>query len=207
MGSHESRDERHNHNPFAEGNVLPATIPTEHIKGMIVNKQGPLCFSCHPDLEKGIPGGKSKHQPVLAGECTNCHSPHKAKLKGLLLATSPDLCLNCHKDLKTKMGKEKAHQPAARDCLRCHVPHVSPQAALMSQAIQPLCGECHDSKSATFGKAHISIDAAVMNCRNCHDPHASKNPKFFKNVIHPPFAGGRARTAISSASKDARHRV
>jgi predicted CXXCH cytochrome family protein len=97
--------------------------------------------------------------------------------------------LNCHKDLKTKMGKEKAHQPAARDCLRCHMPHVSPQAALMNQPIQTLCGECHDSKSATFGKAHIGIEAAVMNCRNCHDPHASKDPKFFKDVIHPPFAG------------------
>jgi hypothetical protein len=29
----------------------------------------------------------------------------------------------------------------------------------------------------------------VMNCRNCHDPHASKDPKFFKSVVHAPFAG------------------
>jgi len=59
----------------------------------------------------------------------------------------------------------------------------------MNQPIQTLCGECHDSKSTTFGKAHIYIDAAVMNCRNCHDPHASKDPKFFKSVLHAPFAG------------------
>jgi hypothetical protein len=28
-----------------------------------------------------------------------------------------------------------------------------------------------------------------MNCKSCHDPHASKDPKFFKGVVHPPFAG------------------
>ncbi|MGZ6395875.1 MAG: cytochrome c3 family protein, partial [Pseudobdellovibrionaceae bacterium] len=33
------------------------------------------------------------------------------------------------------------------------------------------------------------IEAAVMDCRTCHDPHASKDPKFFKAFIHPPFAG------------------
>jgi hypothetical protein len=60
----------------------------------------------------------------------------------------------------------------------------------MSQPIQSLCGECHDFKSTTFGKAHINIEAAVMNCKVCHDPHASKDAKFFKEVVHPPFAGG-----------------
>ena len=37
--------------------------------------------------------------------------------------------------------------------------------------------------------AHIYIDASVMNCRSCHDPHASKDPKFFKENVHAPFAG------------------
>jgi hypothetical protein len=30
----------------------------------------------------------------------------------------------------------------------------------------------------------------VIDCRKCHDPHASKDPKFFKANLHPPFAGG-----------------
>jgi predicted CXXCH cytochrome family protein len=90
--------------------------------------------------------------------------------------------------MKTKMEKEKAHQPASRDCERCHKPHFSAEPILLNQRIQPLCGECHDYKKATFDKAHISIEASVMNCRNCHDPHVSKDPKFFKDVVHPPFA-------------------
>jgi predicted CXXCH cytochrome family protein len=156
---------------------------------MAVSKEGALCFSCHDDVSKGLKAAKSQHKPLLTDECTKCHSPHKAKLDKLLLAKSPDLCLTCHKDLKTKMEKEKAHQPAARDCERCHRPHLSAEPSLMNQAIQPLCGECHDFKRPTFAKAHINIEPGVMDCRTCHDPHASKDPKFFKDVIHPPFAG------------------
>jgi len=27
----------------------------------------------------------------------------------------------------------------------------------------------------------------VVACMSCHDPHASKDPKFFKSNVHPPF--------------------
>jgi predicted CXXCH cytochrome family protein len=133
--------------------------------------------------------GTSRHKPVLSDECTKCHSPHKAKLDKLLLAKSPDLCLTCHKDLKTRLEKEKAHQPAARNCERCHKPHFSEERALINQKIQPLCGECHDYKKPSFAKSHLGIDPQVMDCRVCHEPHASKDPKFFKAYMHAPFAG------------------
>jgi Zn-finger protein len=35
----------------------------------------------------------------------------------------------------------------------------------------------------------INIDAAVIDCRNCHNPHASKDPQYFKDEVHSPFAG------------------
>jgi predicted CXXCH cytochrome family protein len=134
-------------------------------------------------------GGKSRHHPFSAGECTKCHSPHQSKLNKLLLVQSPDLCLTCHKDLKEKMQKEKNHSPAARDCLRCHGPHFTGQDTLLLQPVQTLCGECHNVKDASFSKAHLKIDPAAMNCRSCHAPHASKDPKLFKEKIHAPFAG------------------
>ena len=37
-------------------------------------------------------------------------------------------------------------------------------------------------------EAHLGLDAGVIHCMSCHDPHASKDPKFFKAQIHPPFA-------------------
>jgi predicted CXXCH cytochrome family protein len=85
------------------------------------------------------------------------------------------------------MEKDNAHQPAARDCLRCHKPHSSAQDTLLIQAIQPTCLECHNPARATFSKAHLNIEATVMDCRKCHDPHASKDPKFFKANLHMPF--------------------
>jgi predicted CXXCH cytochrome family protein len=155
---------------------------------MLVEKQDNICFTCHSDLAEDIQNGKSKHSPVLAGECTKCHSPHKSKISKLLLAVSPDLCLNCHQDLKIKIEKEKVHPPAASDCLRCHKPHASSEPSLIVQPLHSLCGECHDLKGISFNKAHIGIDATIINCISCHTPHASKDPKLFKDNIHPPFA-------------------
>jgi hypothetical protein len=43
-------------------------------------------------------------------------------------------------------------------------------------------------KGKVFANAHINIDSAIIDCKSCHDPHASKDPKFFKVNIHPPFA-------------------
>ena len=120
-----------------------------------------LCFSCHGDLAKGMQAGKSKHAPVVAAECTKCHSPHTSKVKGLLLAEAPDICLTCHKALKARMEKEKTHPPAIRDCRRCHRPHFSAEPSLIVQPLQTLCGECHDLKGAEFVKAHINIKASL----------------------------------------------
>jgi predicted CXXCH cytochrome family protein len=161
---------------------------------MIVKKQDEICFTCHDNLAKSIKGGANKHSPVTAGECTKCHSPHKAKLKGLLLASTPGLCLTCHKDMREKMGKENVHSPAEGNCLTCHLPHVSPQLSLIVQPILELCGNCHDFARTSFVKSHLGIDPKQTDCRHCHNPHTSKDPKFFKDVMHPPFAARTCET-------------
>ncbi len=106
-----------------------------------------------------------------------------------MLAGGRAFSLPCHKDLKEKMRKEKTHSPAGRDCLRCHAPHFAGQGTLLVKPAQALCFECHNVKEASFGKAHFNIDPGAMNCIGCHTPHASKDPKFFKENVHAPFAG------------------
>jgi len=155
---------------------------------MIVRSQHDLCLSCHGPLRAALEKGASVHAPARNGECTKCHSPHKARIAKLMLAQSPDLCVTCHKDLKARLEKEKAHQPATGDCTACHRPHEAKQASLLQEPVLELCGQCHDVSAASFGTAHIGIKASVMDCRSCHDPHASKDPKFFKDNQHPPFA-------------------
>jgi predicted CXXCH cytochrome family protein len=206
-----------NHEFFANGKCLKChDVHGSNFAGMIVARQGFLCYSCHStDPGKEVANVKSKHEPVVAGECTRCHSPHKANLKKLVLAEPPDLCLACHTDLKARMFPAKTADaagagnaentagnsgtPAATkiyvhapsdliNCQICHTPHFSAELDLIVKPIQPLCGKCHDYKTASFNEAHLNIDANRMDCRKCHDSHTSTDPKFFKARIHKPFA-------------------
>jgi len=177
-----------NHEPFKGGECL--TCHDSHgsdVKGMLAKPQSQVCGTCHEPY-KGLKESLSKHAPFSDGTCSRCHNPHKAKLKNLLLAQGNDLCYACHKDTKEKLAKEKPHNPAQQDCLNCHKPHYAPNKTLLPTPVTALCEQCHESTKAPFEKAHLSIQASVMTCMNCHDPHASKDPKFFKNSVHAPFA-------------------
>jgi len=126
---------------------------------------------------------------VEAGKCTSCHNPHQSALEPLLLAKSFDLCLSCHETLQERMAEERVHDPAEDDCLTCHDAHHSIQPSLLNAALHDLCGDCHDlNEDEDFQEAHLSIDAAVMNCVRCHAPHVSKDRRFFKPEMHSPFA-------------------
>jgi len=205
-----------NHEFFKKGKCFKChDAHASNISGMLLAKQGFLCYSCHStDPGQEAENIKSKHSPVVAGECTACHSPHKANLDSLLLATYPDLCLSCHTGLKAKMYGEDKDSSVARlggsgergtqdkastkiyvhalsdleRCQTCHKPHFSEELALIVEPIQPLCGRCHDYKRPSFSKAHINVGAEVMDCRNCHAPHTSKYAKFFKEEVHKPFS-------------------
>jgi predicted CXXCH cytochrome family protein len=177
------------HPPFSEGDCQVCHNPhSSAIPGMLVDKQATLCFSCHDGLESDLQKAGSTHPPVTDGQCTKCHNPHKAKLKNLLLAASPDLCLSCHKPIKERMDTERVHSPAGRDCLRCHSSHMAARGALLDKPINEICGECHNLSDDAFKGAHNNIEAKAIDCRTCHEPHASKDPQFFKPVLHPPFA-------------------
>jgi predicted CXXCH cytochrome family protein len=155
---------------------------------MLVDPQERLCLTCHVDLQDGLKGAKSKHAAFTGGQCSSCHSPHKAKLPEQLLAQEPDLCVSCHVKIGEKLRTETAHPPAASQCITCHQPHDSREVRLLAQRQQELCSGCHDVKDAKFSKAHLGIEPSVMNCVRCHDPHASKDPKLFKPEVHGPFA-------------------
>jgi predicted CXXCH cytochrome family protein len=177
-----------NHDPFKGGECL--TCHDSHASntaGMLVKPQLQVCGGCHEPY-KGLKEAASKHAPFSEGNCSMCHNPHKAKLKNLLVTQGPGLCYSCHKDIKDKMEKQKPHNPAQQDCLNCHKPHYAAAASLLAAKVTTTCEQCHEATKAPFVKAHLGIEASVMNCMSCHDPHASKDPKFFKDSIHAPFA-------------------
>jgi predicted CXXCH cytochrome family protein len=182
---------------------------------MLTKKQGFLCAGCHgTDPRKNFTAVASRHQPVVEGQCSACHNPHKSELPHLVLAQNPDLCLACHTELKAALSQavpaaeeapntqaaeaedtEKAlqrfyiHAPEEiGKCGICHLPHQGPEAALMTEPIQPLCSRCHDYGSQSFDTAHLGIEARRIDCRKCHTPHVSKDPRLFKSVLHQPFS-------------------
>jgi len=69
-----------------------------------------------------------------------------------------------------------------------------PRAALLQAGIAVGAGdpadlpECHSPTRGNFGKAHLNIDANVMDCKSCHDRMRRKTQKFFKANVHAPFA-------------------
>jgi predicted CXXCH cytochrome family protein len=167
---------------------------------MLLADQKGTCLRCHEKTGKEAAAGKSVHAAFSSGDCSKCHSPHQAKLKTLLLASSPDLCLTCHKKIGERLLTQKVHRPAD-DCLTCHKPHASAQRRLAVQPLAELCSQCHDVKDKGFATAHLGIDPGAMDCVSCHDPHASKDPKFFKAIQHAPFAGRQCDACHATGGK------
>jgi predicted CXXCH cytochrome family protein len=85
--------------------------------------------------------------------------------------------------------------------MTCHLPHGSMQPKLAAKPLVDICSECHDVKEKAFSSAHLGIDPKNIQCVSCHDPHASKDPKFFKKAVHPPFAARECDTCHQAPKK------
>jgi predicted CXXCH cytochrome family protein len=124
-----------------------------------------LCYQCHEDFNTTY---QVVHGPVASGACTQCHSPHKSKLKNLLLHPGQELCLDCHS--KSLVLEEKIHVDIDdADCTECHNPHGGTNRF----TIQPEgCYECHDNFEKKFEFLHGPV--ASDDCSQCHGSHKSK---------------------------------
>jgi predicted CXXCH cytochrome family protein len=79
-----------------------------------------LCWDCH-DREEFE--GEVVHGPVAAGECVECHSPHKSKFPSLLLSKGSSICAKCH-DRRTFPSVDQHRVERGDECLDCHDPHA-----------------------------------------------------------------------------------
>lgn len=163
--------------------------------------------SCHTDAQHtsavALGGARIKEH----AECTNCHDPHRAKVKG---GVSPaQACVRCHTSTKP------SHPAAAENggaCIGCHSPHKpntttsNANAAASKHGGAPFASDC--STSSCHG-AIASSDHALhaknrVRCVECHKPHAFKLDALVATPTQTPtalcarcHAGEATKTAAS----------
>ncbi len=135
------------------------------------------CYDCHDRalFEKAV-----THSPVAKQKCDQCHNPHLARYKGLLLQQGEKLCAKCHQTLFDQLEKRPfSHRPAAKgECLSCHDPHSSPQRQLLRDEMAPLCLGCHKELQETKEVGHRPF--VQGKCNVCHDAHSSDQPMLLR---------------------------
>ena len=114
-----------------------------------------LCLDCHTDVVDDA--AKSTHG-IITGtadnkrSCANCHNPHSADFKPLLMQDKKTLCLSCHDrefkshfadgservipNIKAKIKGPNPHPITATNegnCAMCHSPHASQHSALLTK--------------------------------------------------------------------------
>ncbi|MHB2154658.1 cytochrome c3 family protein [Calditrichota bacterium GD2] len=158
LSCHESNDKQH---PDSSGNEFS-----------LISEVPELCYNCHDQKDNLT----VVHEPVEAGGCLDCHSPHSSEKSGLLLGEEDEsICASCH-EIETD---KTIHPPyEEQDCIACHDPHHSLRASLLKTERPELCFECHDDKRELLSSDYVH-EPFEEECESCHTPHVSK----YKNLL------------------------
>jgi DmsE family decaheme c-type cytochrome len=137
------------------------------------------CLSCHGEAHEQSHFAQSAHSSSDVG-CLDCHSPHHAKEKEVLLVQEqPQLCYGCHTSAKADFAKPYHHRvnEGLVQCVDCHNPHgtgtVRQLRSLPSGDF--VCYKCHVDKQGPFVYEHVPVK--TEGCTSCHSPHGSTNPR------------------------------
>lgn len=163
------------HVPVAEGECSQCHGESKgHIQDPKKNKFKEIedvskaCFECHDEFK----AKKFTHDPVEAGECMSCHSPHGSNFKFLMASKGGNACFECHDDGIIK-GKW-VHGPAAvGGCIACHEPHVSDYEKNLRAKGSKLCYMCHTDKAESIHQAAFVHKPVSKACTGCHNPHSA----------------------------------
>ncbi len=160
------------------------------------------CFQCHDEFQ-AILARKVKHRPALEA-CTNCHNPHNATERKLLVGEMVQLCTGCHKGVKEQIANAKVRHDAittGEKCSNCHNPHAANIEKLLIQLPFDLCVTCHskdgmvdgDGKPMTNFKAWLTSNKVwhepvkAKDCSACHRTHGGSNFRLLVAPYPPAF--------------------
>ncbi len=188
------------------GNYMPVEQPVKE-----------LCLNCHrkldPEIVDQIENGTNRHEPVDAGKCTLCHTPHSTDHPKQLRKPLSEICYSCHKDKKKQITSSKfRHGPInTDDCAQCHLPHGSKNRKILRSEFTgefsiefninnyELCFNCHDQeivlkkevnnttgfRNGKTNLHYMHVNTKGRNCKTCHNIHASNQEFHIRKKI--PF--------------------
>lgn len=132
------------------------------------------CLDCHEELIPQV-AEQVVHEPVLAGRCASCHSPHRLSQEARTALRRGDLAA------RTVRGRSAG---IARALVDVFVPRVADAAVAgpggdaaatadrTAEAVSDDCAGCHsDVGGGTQAGDHPLGDD--VTCLTCHAPHAS----------------------------------
>lgn len=181
------------HAPFEAGDCNICHQSADPKQPGPVVKQGPaLCLECHEEFA-GVMKREHTHAPARS-DCTNCHNPHNAKYRKLMLNETRVQCTTCHDNIKKIMDKATVPHNAlttGAQCTNCHNPHASSVAKLLKQLPFDLCVSCHNvnTMADAKGKKLQNIKTWLENNKQWHGPVAAKDC----SACHEPHGGNHFR--------------
>ncbi len=106
------------HGPFAGRRCDEChSTPEDGKVRLIAAKVSEICFTCHVQLKNRVEEAKSRHQVVVSGACTECHTPHASRFAHHLRRPEEKTCQRCHTGAP--------HEGAESNCASCHDAHAS----------------------------------------------------------------------------------
>ena len=149
-----------------------------------------LCYGCHEAIQLAMDQARVTHFAV-EDDCINCHNPHNAAYRKLLIDASPKICVSCHDDVWAEAtGSTVKHAPVADGdgCLNCHSPHASDVDSLLKGLAYDLCVDCHsvgglvdeqgrdltDFGALLAANPVVHGPVAARDCSACHTPHGGE---------------------------------
>jgi predicted CXXCH cytochrome family protein len=202
------------HPPVKNGPCTSCHDPHGTPYTFFVKKKLPdLCTECHSNIGKKLASVKVPHKPVMAeGGCSNCHSAHYSKAKGLLPFDEMTTCLTCHdkdnlgkpalRNIKKEMaGKKFLHGPIKKgECKACHDPHGSDHYRMLrgpyptelynpyKEGMYDGCLRCHQKNLLRFPDTTVYTAFRNGN-RNLHYVHVVNSRKGRScRICHEPHA-------------------
>lgn len=176
------------HKPLAKGNCVSCHNP--HVAahdGLLQDKLGDLCLSCHEKSFEAKGKRQVIHEPVRQGKCTTCHDPHSSNYQNLLKGKLTEICLGCHESLKRNY--KNTHKPYEKgQCDACHSMHLADNFQLLNSSPEKICQSCHNASEVK--NTHKNYPLEIKGCLTCHNPHGSQQKAMIRDVIHQPFADG-----------------